>query len=605
MIKFPYGIFDFKEIVMQHYFYCDRTHFIRTLEDAGNYLLFIRPRRFGKSLLLSMLEHYYDVALADRFDALFGHLKIGQHPTSLHNRFFILKWDFSGVDQTGNVSDIRKSLHDHVNACIRSFSLYYRPYLSTRIAIDPDNAMNSIISVVDAVRQTPYPVYLMIDEYDNFANGVMMDALDEHKTYESLVYEKGPLKTLFKVVKSLSVSTGFARTFITGVSPVVLSDITSGYNIAKKIYLNPNFNTLCGFEENEVQSVLSEIAQSCRLNESRTIDALNTMRTWYNGYQFAASAGQPVYNPTLAIFFLEAFQQFCAHPDQLLDANLTVDEARLQYISQLNQGRQMILDLMQTDHCLEIQNISDRFGIRQMLSDAGKDQIFMASLLYYFGMLTLAGRTEQGQLRLKVPNLVMRGLYVERLQQMLLPEPVMRDDGRLAAEKLYMHGDMQPLCEFVEQRYFKVFHNRDYRWANELTVKTAFLTLLYNDTLYVMDSEKEISRRYADLTMIRRSDMRQVKVYDILIEFKFVTLSEAGLSGEKARRLGAGTLQAIPAMKDKMADALSQITAYGDAINEKYGDLNLRRYAVVSLGYERIWWQAAIPQVAWNRLPKE
>ena len=139
----------------------------------------------------------------------------------------------------------------------------------------------------------------------------------------------------------------------------------------------------------------------------------------------------------------------------------------------MSQGRQLILDLMQTDHSVELQSISDRFGIRQMLSDAGKDNMFLASLLYYFGVLTLAGKTEQGKLRLKVPNLVMRGLYVERLQQMLLPEPAMRDDGRLSAEKLYMYGDMQPLCEFVEQRYFKVFHNRDYRWANELTVKTA------------------------------------------------------------------------------------------------------------------------------------
>ena len=194
-------------------------------------------------------------------------------------------------------------------------------------------------------------------------------------------------------------------------------------------------------------------------------------------------------------------------------------------------------------------------------------------------------------MRLKVPNLVMRGLYVERLQEMLLPEAAMRDDGRLAAEQLYMYGEMQSLCEFVEERYFKVFHNRDYRWANELTVKTAFLTLLYNDILYVMDSEKEISRRYADLTMIRRPDMRHVKVYDILIEFKFVSLSDAGLSGEEAGRLSTDALQAIPAMKEKMADALIQITAYGDAIHEKYGNLNLRRYAVVSLGYERIWWR--------------
>ena len=590
-MKFPYGIFDFKEIVTQHYFYCDRTHFIRTLEDTGNYLLFIRPRRFGKSLLLSMLEHYYDVALADRFETFFGHLKIGQQPTPLHNRFFILKWDFSCVDQTGNVSDIRKSLFDHVNARVEGFYQNYQSFFSSPIRTDRDNAINSLESLIEAVRQTPYPVYLLIDEYDNFANGVMMDAPDNHKTYEALVYEKGPLKTLFKVVKSFSVSSGFARTFITGVSPVVLSDITSGYNIAENIYLNSVFNDLCGLVESEVQMAISGIVQSCQQDESRAMDALTMMRTWYDGYQFAAAAKESVYNPTLVLYFLKNFQQTCTQPDQLLDSNLAVDETRLQYISQLNRGRQMILDLVQTDHHLDIQSISDRFGIQQMLSTAGKGQVFLASLLYYFGMLTLAGKTEQGQLRLKVPNLVVRGLYVERLQEMLLPAAATRDDGRLVAEQLYMYGEMQPLCEFVEDRYFKVFHNRDYRWANELTVKTAFLTLLYNDILYVMDSEKEISRRYADLTMIRRPDMRHVKVYDILIEFKFVSLSDAGLSGEEAGRLSTDALQAIPAMKEKMADALIQITAYGDAIHEKYGNLNLRRYAVVSLGYERIWWR--------------
>ena len=591
-MKFPYSIFDFKEIVTKNYFYCDRTHFIRTLENTGNSLLFIRPRRFGKSLLLSMLAHYYDVAMEDQFQSLFGHLIIGRQPTPLRNKFFIMKWDFSNVNPMGGAIEIQKSLFNHINAAIRSFSVYYRQILPVGIEIDPGDAINSMQSMLDAVRQTSYPIYLLIDEYDNFANEVMMDMTTGLQIYESLVYEKGPLKTLFKVVKSLSVSNGFARTFITGVSPVVLSDITSGYNIAENIYLNPIFNTLCGFEESEVQTALSDIVQSCKLAESEMIDALDTMRTWYNGYQFSATAKELVYNPTLALYFMKAFQQTCTHPDQLLDANLAADEARLQYISGIPQGRQMILDMMQTDHCVEIRSISDRFGIRQMLSDTGKDHSFLASLLYYFGVLTFAGKTEQRKLRLKVPNLVMRGLYVERLQQLLLPEPAMRDEGRLTAENLYMYGDIQPLCDFVEQRYFKVFHTRDYRWANELTVKTAFLTLLYNDILYVMDSEKEISRRYADLTMIRRSDMRQVKVYDILIEFKFVPLSEVKLSGVKARKLSAKSLQAMPSMKEKMADAITQITAYGNALDTKYGDLNLRRYAVVSLGYERIWWQA-------------
>ena len=590
-MKFPYGIFDFKEIVTQNYFYCDRTNFIQPIEEAGNYLLFIRPRRFGKSLLLSMLEHYYDVAMADQFDTIFGHLKIGQQPTLLHNRFFILKWDFSCVNPMGTALEIQKSLHKHINAKIEGFFQKYKEHLSGTIHLDSDDSLHSIESLIIATRQTPYPVYLLIDEYDNFANEVMMDISEGVKIYESLVYEKGPLKTLFKAVKSLSVSTGFARTFITGVSPVVLSDITSGYNIAENIYLNPQFNTLCGFRETEVQSALSTIADHCQFDKNQVAPTLNMMRTWYNGYLFAADATEPVYNPTLALYFMKYFQQTCTCPRKMLDANLSADRGKLEYFAGLSAGSQMLLDIINNAESIVIPDVIDRFGIKEMLSVTSKDQEFLASYLYYFGVLTLDGFSETLQMVLKVPNLVMKGLYLDRIKTMLLPEPAVRDAGRMAAEKLYMHGNMQPLCDFVEQRYFKVFHNRDYRWANELTVKTAFLTLLYNDILYVMDSEKEITRRHADLTLIRRPDTMQVKVFDILIEFKFVSLADAGLSGEEACGLSSDALKSIPALAEKMADAQFQVDQYGKSLNLKYGNLNLKCYAVVSLGFERIWWE--------------
>ena len=175
---------------------------------------------------------------------------------------------------------------------------------------------------------------------------------------------------------------------------------------------------------------------------------------------------------------------------------------------------------------------------------------------------------------------------------MLLPEPFDRDEGRLAAKQLYTKGNMEPLCEFVEQRFFKVFRNRDYQWANELTVKTAFLTLLYNDILYIMDSEKEIGRGYADLTMIIRSDMRRFKILDILIEFKYVSLKDAGLTGEKARELSGRELQTLPRMRAKMEEAKNQVEQYGNALEEKYVNLRLKRYGVVSLGFERLWWES-------------
>jgi len=222
---------------------------------------------------------------------------------------------------------------------------------------------------------------------------------------------------------------------------------------------------------------------------------------------------------------------------EMLDTNLAVDDAKLEYIAQVPRGRDLLMNLIEKDQRVVASKISKRFGIKDMLTDKSRDNTFLVSFLYYFGVLTIVGDTEDLKVILKVPNLVMLGLYVERIQKMLLPEPDDRDDGRDAAELVYQKGDMAPLCRFMEDRYFKVFHNRDYRWANELTLKTAFLTLLYNDIIYIMDSEKEIDRRYADLTMIIRPDKRYGKVFDVLIEFKFVKLKDAGMSAEQAREL--------------------------------------------------------------------
>ena len=173
-MKFPYGISDFNKIIREDYFYCDRTDRIHTLESAGNSLLFLRPRRFGKSLLLSMLANYYDVAKADSFEKIFGNLLIGKNPTDLHNKYFILEWDFSCVKASGTAHDIEKSLYDHINDCIIDFTVYYEDYLKREVKINPDNALSSIKSLITSISKADYPIYLLVDEYDNFANEVMM-----------------------------------------------------------------------------------------------------------------------------------------------------------------------------------------------------------------------------------------------------------------------------------------------------------------------------------------------------------------------------------------------------------------------------------------------
>ena len=324
-MKFPYGISDFESVITEDYYYCDRTQMIPLIENAGKSIIFLRPRRFGKTFLISMLESYYDINKKNFFDKLFGHLKIGKHPTKLHNQYFVLKFDFSCVDSSGTVQDIKQSLYDHVNECIRDFVLYYGDYPFKKIQINENNALSSIKSLLSVVRNLENSIFLLIDEYDNFANELMMSTKrlsedDEKKNYyNAFVSKDGPLKTLFKAIKSGTGSKGFDRTFITGVSPVVLSDITSGYNIAKNRYHDHRFNDLCGFKEQEIKKCLTKIVEQCGLDKSDCELAFQMIKTYYNGYKFSLKAKEYIYNPTLSLYFLEEFQDNCEFPREMLD----------------------------------------------------------------------------------------------------------------------------------------------------------------------------------------------------------------------------------------------------------------------------------------------
>ena len=203
-MKFPYGIADFHKLITEGYFYADRTDRIAALEQAGDHLLFLRPRRFGKSLVLSMLENYYDLAKTNEFEGLFGRLGIGRNPTPKHNRYFVMWWDFSMVVSHGDAQAIKRALHNHINACARSFISRYHAHLPQSIRLESDDALVSFQSVVDAVGQPPYKLYLFIDEYDNFANEVLAARIKGRDRYRTLVHGEGILKTVFKAIKSLS-----------------------------------------------------------------------------------------------------------------------------------------------------------------------------------------------------------------------------------------------------------------------------------------------------------------------------------------------------------------------------------------------------------------
>ncbi|MDM8531047.1 AAA family ATPase [Anaerolineales bacterium HSG25] len=593
MIKFPYGIADFYRIITQNNFYVDRTENIRLLEDVGNTLLFLRPRRFGKSLWLSVLENYYDVRKADEFEQLFGHLAIGQNPTPLHNQYLILKWNFSEVATVGDEAEMRQAIHNNLNDSAWRFMLTYQDILPVKVDLNPTDALSTFRRLIDVVSITPYKLYLLIDEYDNLANEVLMGGNPQGKNrYEKLVKGEGLLRTIFKVVKAGTEGRGVDRVFITGVSPVVLSDITSGFNIAKDISLWSQFTDLCGFWEFEVAEALAQVGEHCQLSPEKIEEALTIMRTFYDGYNLGYDTKGQLYNPTMVLYFLDYLVQGCKYPRRILDTNLAMDANKIAYISQLPQGEQVVSQALDDENPLTIAELANNFGVKEMLKQQ-HNSIFMVSLLYYFGVITLASeQTDIGELKLRIPNLVIRKLYVDRIHEMMLPDFISQEEARQLVNHFYQTGDMQQLCDYVIQKQFTIFDNRDLRWTNELTFKTLFLTLLFNDTFYIMDSEHALKRGYSDLLMIVRPDMRQFQLLDFLIEFKYVPLGKNNLTGKQVAQMDQAELLELKPVKVALADGAKQLSKYRATLNKSYGSgfLRLRTYTVVSVGYERLVW---------------
>lgn len=591
-MRFPYGVSDFYKLITRGDLYVDRTDHIPLIENAGDSLLLLRPRRFGKSLLLSTLENYYDVVKADEFERLFGKLTIGQKPTPSHNQYLILRWDFSVIPSRPTFEQQEQVLTGYLNAEMRAFATKYAAYLPYPIELDPTYATASFWSLLSAVQQSNYKLYLLVDEYDNFANEVLMGGQPtSQERYEALVFGEGEFKTIFKAIKAAMAGRGLDRVFIAGVSPVVLHDVSSGFNIAKNVYFREDFNALCGFTESEVSSMVQQVINACTMPSEKFSEALTLMRTYYNGSCFSDEGGELIYNPTAVFYFLEYLQRTCQYPRELLDSNLAPDYMKLDYVSRLPGGEQTLLAALEPTTPLTVMTLAERFGIRQLLS-ASQTDAFMASLLYYLGVLTFGGESPTGQLILRIPNLIMRGLYAERLRDLFLPDNRIKNHAELIAQTFYSSGDLKPLCLFIEQQIFPIFDNRDYIQANKLMVKTAFLTLLFNHIFYIMDSEEELQRGYADLTMILRPEMRQHQLLDLLLEFKLIKLHTLGLNHREVREKSEADLKALDLVKNEFTAARQQAYSYRAGLQAKYRDkLKLRCFAVVAIGFERLLWE--------------
>ena len=594
-VRLPYGLVDFAGLITEGYTYVDRTAWIRKTEEAGPSLLFVRPRRFGKSLWLDTLRSYYDIRLADDFERLFGSLAIGADPTPLRNRYFVLSWDFSVIAPRGGVDQIAHRLDEYVNGTVERFVSDYREHLPATVEIDK-SPVRTLERLLAAIRRTPYRLYLLVDEYDNFANEVLTTSEDD---YRRLLHQDGPYKQLFKDVKAMR-NLGIERLFITGVSPLVMSDITSGLNICENVYLDPEFNDMCGFTEAEVGGLLERLAAERRESHGEAFavdDAIAMMRTWYDGYRFAPEAAEPVYNPTLTFYFLKQLQRSGRYPRQMLDSNLAADEGKLRYLGQVPSGRRMVLDLVPSGATVEISHLQDRFTLASLLEQGEQDDAFFASFLYYLGMLTIAGETSLRTLELTPPNLVIQSLYIDQARRLLLPAGAERSAAVEPVRTLLRTGQLEPLLRFIEDKLLPVFSSRDYRPANELTLKTVFLTLLFDDVSYVVQSEPELGRGYADLCLLRRPDARDSELADLLFEFKSIPLKKLGMSGDELRRRDRDELAALPVVVSAQAEAEQQAERYRRALAGRDSGLRLRCFTAIALGFERLLGRTLAPHL--------
>ena len=407
--RIPYGVSNFVDIVERNQYYVDKTMYIPKLEDEADALFFIRPRRFGKSLFINMLRAYYDINMKGRFEELFGNLWIGSHPTEDQGKFQVLYFDFSRIG--GNIDVLQEYFNDYCNIILDSFIESYSQYYSeefVRRVKDAATASSKLNLIHTEASKRGYKLYLIIDEYDNFTNIV----LNEHgeKVYWALTHACGFYRDIFKLFKGM-----FDRIFMTGVSPVTLDDLTSGFNIGWHISTKPTFNQMLGFSTEDVRDMIVYYKETGKIRQDADVEAIIAdMKPWYDNYCFAKSAlktQSKVFNCDMVLYYLRNYMETGEAPEQMIDPNTKTDYGKMKKLLQLDKldgdRKGIIYEIAEKGDI--IGNIEESFPAKMLV-----DPKIFVSLLFYYGMLTIKG-TRGTRLILGIPNNNVRKQYYELL----------------------------------------------------------------------------------------------------------------------------------------------------------------------------------------------
>ena len=524
MKALPYGISDFPRIMREDYYYVDKTRYIEMLERQPPYLFLIRPRRFGKSLFLAMLEAYYSIDYADRFEELFGELHIGRHPTRRHNSYMVLRFNFSEV--SSKLETVERSFSEYCCMVMKNFILKYEHLLGSGVwkIVNPDetNPEQMLAALKEYVSRTDCPrIYLLIDEYDNFTNTILSSYGQER--YREKTHGDGLIRGFFNNVKASTSNAGAAveRLFITGVSPITMDDVTSGFNIGTNISMLPQFNNIIGFSEGEVREMIAYYKDEGSLPEDVTVDGLvKIMKPWYDNYCFSSrKLEERMFNSDMTLYFLNSYLQQQLPPEMMVDNNIRTDYNKLRHLVQIDKtfgANASVIQQIVAEGSTTAQ-IATSFPAEKMT-----DTENFKSLLFYFGMLSIQG-TDFGSAILGIPNLTVREqLYtylVEAYREAKMFDLDLSSFSGLVKE-MALRGEWEPVFRFFAQELKRQSAIREFI-EGEAHVKGFLLAYLGLTQGYVILPEHESSKGYADFYMMPDLLHQPDIAYSYIVEVKY------------------------------------------------------------------------------------
>lgn len=550
----PYGVADFATVIEQNLYYVDKTMFIPELEKQPRNLFFIRPRRFGKSIFLSMLYSYYDCTQSHKFQSLFGNLWIGQHPTPLQGKYQVLFLDFSQI--TGNIDKLETKFNSYLSinldAFVRQYSEYYQAEMEEILAQEDFEEKMELI--FKAAKAHQYHLYLIIDEYDNFTN-VILNERGEN-VYHAITHADGFYRDVFKKFKG-----NFERIFMMGVSPVTLDDVTSGFNIGWNISIKPEFDEMLGFSTTDVVEMFTYYKEHGSIPVDSDIDAIvNDMKPWYDNYCFAEEALKKktrMFNCDMVLYYLRNYMDNGCSPRQMIDPNTRTDYGKMKKLLQfdkLDGERKGIIRKIAEEEQIVTQ-LYESFSAYQI----PKAEIF-PSLLFYYGMLTIKG-TRGSKLILGIPNNNVRKQYYGYLEEEYQAKAYV-DVNQLTDYYYDMayDGKWEEGLRFMADAYAKVSSVRDGIEA-ERNLQGFFMAYLNLNDYYITAPELELNHGYCDFFLL--PDLTHyASQHSYILELK--VLSKKDFS---AIVKGAFTEDGKPMTKaeKQWREALDQIHQYAEA----------------------------------------